>query len=172
MKNFDAAVLRLKGQVGMTEDQAVASLLGLSKASFSDRKRRDSFPEDKLRALAHQRPELNIDVDYVITGVAQAALDVINAVREGRPYVKVGPEDQQLLAHWHRCAASDQRLLLLMLKRLSADASSVLPFSEPAPASPTAPSKQVNKAAGSVMVGVQTGGTNTTTNTTTKGKKK
>jgi len=73
MKNFDAALLRLKGQIDTTEDQAVASLLGLSKASFSDRKRRDAFPVDKLRALAQQRPELGIDVEYVLTGQSTLA---------------------------------------------------------------------------------------------------
>jgi hypothetical protein len=65
---------------------------------------------------------LNLDVDYVITGVAQAALEIIEAVREGKPLMQVGPEDQQLLAQWHRCAAGDQKLLMGLLKRLSKDA--------------------------------------------------
>lgn len=118
MNDFDAALLRLKGQIGQTEDQAVASLLGLSKASFSDRKRRGSFPVEKLRALAQQRPDLNIDVDYVITGVAQAALELIDAAREGRPMKKVSAQDAALLSRWHQCSEADQQLLLSLLKRL------------------------------------------------------
>lgn len=118
MNDFDAALLRLKGQLGLTEDQAVASLLGLSKASFSDRKRRGSFPEDKLRALAQQRPDLNIDVDYVITGVAQAAREMIEAAREGRPLKKVSAEDAALLSRWHQFSQADQQLLLGLFKRL------------------------------------------------------
>lgn len=70
MKKFDEQLLRLKAELKETEDQAIAAHLGLTKAAFSDRKRRDAFPEDKLRALAQLRPDLNIDVDYVLTGVS------------------------------------------------------------------------------------------------------
>lgn len=70
MKKFDEQLLRLKAELKETEDQAIAAYLGLTKAAFSDRKRRDAFPADKLRALAQQRPDLNIDVDYVLTGVS------------------------------------------------------------------------------------------------------
>lgn len=118
MNDFDAALLRLKGQIGQTEDQAVASLLGLSKASFSDRKRRGSFPVEKLRALAQQRPDLNIDVDYVITGVAQAALELIAAAREGKPMKKVSAEDAAFLVRWHQFSAADQQLLIRLFERL------------------------------------------------------
>jgi hypothetical protein len=111
MKNFDAALLRLKGQIGVTEDQAVASLLGLSKASFSDRKRRDAFPEDKLRALAHQRRDLNIDVDYVITGVAQAAIEMIRAAQQGRPMQKVSTDERALLSDYRACSAVDRHAI-------------------------------------------------------------
>lgn len=111
MNNFDAALLRLKGQIGMTEDQAVAGLLGLSKASFSDRKRRDSFPVDKLRALAQQRTDLNIDVDYVLTGVAQAALEIIAAAQAGTPLVKIGADELQLLQYYRTCTPPDQEVI-------------------------------------------------------------
>lgn len=70
MKKFDEQLLRLKAELKETEDQAIAAYLGLTKAAFSDRKRRDAFPADKLRALAQLRPDLNIDVDYVLTGVS------------------------------------------------------------------------------------------------------
>lgn len=111
MKIFDAALLRLKGQIGATEDQAVAALLGLSKASFSDRKRRDSFPVDKLRALAQQRPDLNIDVDYVITGVAQAALEMIQAAQEGKPLQKVSTDERALLLDYRACSVMDRHAI-------------------------------------------------------------
>lgn len=114
--SFDAALLRLKGALQVQTDKDVAALLGMSPTALNDRKRRGAFPVDKVRALALSH---HFDAEYVITGVARAALEVMEAVREGRPFVQVGPEDQQLLAHWHRCAASDQQLLLAMLKRLS-----------------------------------------------------
>ncbi len=68
MRDFDQQLLRMKAVLGMTSDQAVAAALGMTKAAFSDRKRRGAFPEDKLRGLAQQRPELLLDVDYVLTG--------------------------------------------------------------------------------------------------------
>lgn len=68
MKKFDSQLLRLKTQLGISDDQGVAELLGMSKAAFSDRKKRDSFPEDKLRALVSRRPDLRIDPDFVIRG--------------------------------------------------------------------------------------------------------
>lgn len=69
--NFGEALSRLKVQMGVSEDQEVAEALGLSKAAFSARKGRDSFPEKELRALLNERPELPIDVDYVLTGRQQ-----------------------------------------------------------------------------------------------------
>jgi hypothetical protein len=113
--NFEAALLRLKGALQVQTDKDIAVLLGMSPTALNDRKRRDAFPVDKVRALSQTH---HFDADYVITGVAQAALEVIEAVREGRPLTKVGPEDQQLLAYWHECSPEDQKLLLLLLKRL------------------------------------------------------
>ena len=72
MRDFDERLLRLKQEAGIADDQGVAALLGLSKAAFSDRKRRNAFPEDKLLAAKVTRPDLNLDVAYVLTGERQA----------------------------------------------------------------------------------------------------
>lgn len=114
--NFEAALLRLKGALLVTTDKEVAELLGMSPNALNERKRRDAFPEDKVRALAAR---LHFDADYVVTGVAQAAQELIDAAREGKPMKKVAPEDQALLAHWHQCAPADQQLMLQLIKRLS-----------------------------------------------------
>ena len=68
MNNFDEQLLRLKQAAKTTADKDVAALLGLTKAAFSDRKKRGAFPEDKLFALASRRPELQIDANYVLHG--------------------------------------------------------------------------------------------------------
>jgi hypothetical protein len=68
MNNFEKQLLRLKQALAVSADQEVAALLGLTKAAFSDRKVRDAFPEDKLLALSARRPELGLNVDYVLTG--------------------------------------------------------------------------------------------------------
>lgn len=113
--NFDAALLRLKGALQVQTDKEVAGLLGMSPTALNDRKRRDAFPDDKVRALSLTR---HFDAEYVITGVAQAALEMIQAARDGKPLKKVSPEDQALLAHWHQCGPADQALVLQLIKRL------------------------------------------------------
>lgn len=68
MREFESQLLRLKQVLRLAEDQDVAVALGMTKAAFSARKVRGVFPEDKLKALATDRPELNLDVKFVLTG--------------------------------------------------------------------------------------------------------
>ena len=68
MENFEEAALRLKQQLGVSQDKEVASHLGLSPRAWAGRKQSNSFPEKELRALAQQRPDLGLDVEYVLTG--------------------------------------------------------------------------------------------------------
>lgn len=69
MNFFEEATLRLKQQLAVTQDKEVAHFLGLSPRAWAGRKQGSTFPEKELRALAQQRPELGIDVGYVLTGV-------------------------------------------------------------------------------------------------------
>lgn len=73
MNFFDEAALRLKQQLKVTEDKAVAKMLGMSARAWAGRKDRGSFPETELYALAARQPELGIDVPYVLTGITQGA---------------------------------------------------------------------------------------------------
>ena len=68
MENFEEAALRLKQELRVKADKDVAGALGLSPVAWVGRKKRGKFPEVELRALAQQRPELGIDVEYVLTG--------------------------------------------------------------------------------------------------------
>lgn len=70
MNFFEEATLRLKQQLHITQDKDVASALGLSAQSWAGRKKREKFPEKELRALAQQRPDLGVDVEFVLTGGA------------------------------------------------------------------------------------------------------
>lgn len=117
--DFDAALLRLKGALQVQTDKQVAEALGMSPNALNERKRREAFPVDKVRVLGAER---GFDADYVVTGVSQAALEMIHAAREGKPLKKVSAEDAALLAAWHSCSAPDQRLLLSLIKRLTTDA--------------------------------------------------
>lgn len=67
MDSFSFQLDRLKQALGVKEDQEVASALGLSRAALSERKRRGSFPVDKLKVLAAQRPD-EVNVYFVLNG--------------------------------------------------------------------------------------------------------
>lgn len=94
MNFFEEATLRLKQQLRVTEDKEVAEALGMSAGAWTKRKRRESFPEDKLFALAARRPDLNLDVAYILTGKKMTGLQKVEAdfiawgqadrVREGK----------------------------------------------------------------------------------------
>ena len=70
LSDFEKKLLRLKQALGVTEDQAVAQLLGMSKAAFSARKVGNSFPIERLKAFALDHPEFRLDTQFVLTGVA------------------------------------------------------------------------------------------------------
>lgn len=85
MREFDHQLLRLKQALGVVEDQAVAAVLGMSKAAFADRKKRGAFPSDKVKALAADRPELGLDVRYIATGMTaklESSLDRLRHASE------------------------------------------------------------------------------------------
>lgn len=111
MDLFSERLNRLKPMLRVSKDQEVAAALGLSKTAFSERKKRGSFPDRELRLLARERPDLNIDVEYVLTGVAQAALEIIDAVRAGTPMVKVRSDELQLLQNYRSCSPEDQEVV-------------------------------------------------------------
>lgn len=68
MREFDLQLLRLKQAIGVTEDQDAAAALGMTKAAFSERKRRGAFPAEKLFALEAKNDYPGLDATYVLTG--------------------------------------------------------------------------------------------------------
>lgn len=73
MNFFSDALNRLKHELRVSKDGEVAEALGMTKTAFSERKRRGAFPEKELKALADQRPNLKVDVLYVLTGERERA---------------------------------------------------------------------------------------------------
>lgn len=74
MNFFEEATLRLKQQLAVTQDKEVAGYLGLSPRAWAGRKQSENFPEVELYALAAKRPDLKINVEYVLTGRAPQAM--------------------------------------------------------------------------------------------------
>ncbi len=68
MNSFEEQLLRLKQSVKVSDDQDIAALLGMSKAAFSGRKTRESFPTKEVFALATKQPDLGLDPDWIVTG--------------------------------------------------------------------------------------------------------
>ena len=97
MDDFERALLRLKEQLGVYSDQEVSEALGLSKSTFSGRKKRGSFPHQAVLKLARERPE--IDVDYIFTGHRRAEFE---RVAEPPAFYGNTPDAkrQALLRYW------------------------------------------------------------------------
>lgn len=70
MNHFEEASLRLKQQIGVLQDKDLAEVLGFKSAAWVKRKARNAFPDAELYALAAKRPDLKIDVLYILTGIS------------------------------------------------------------------------------------------------------
>lgn len=95
--NFDQIMLRAKQALKVSTDKEVSELLGMSKTAMAERKRRGAFPEDKLRLLAVEQPELNLDVDYILTGydgLTDRDRDLVAVHRAFSESAGVGLEDE------------------------------------------------------------------------------
>lgn len=81
MSAFDDQLARLKLQLGMKRDIEVAAVLGLGRAALSDRKKRGTFPMDRVTQLAASRPDLNLDMHYILTGESKAFGERLDQLR-------------------------------------------------------------------------------------------
>ena len=66
--SFLARTLRLKLQLGKELDKDIAWRIGLSNHAWVLRKKRDSFPVKEVELLAARKPELKLDVNYILYG--------------------------------------------------------------------------------------------------------
>lgn len=168
MRAFDHQLLRLKQVLGVTADGDVADALGMTKAAFSERKRRDAFPEDKLLALVARNPEMKLDAAYVLTGTSTATHAVLGSVRTASEIAALGsrsasgraaiqqavfeqlreglPADEQLLLEAYRALDSQakKRLLSQLISPTSTSSEAAQPGTN---------INQRNTGAGAVQVG-------------------
>jgi hypothetical protein len=114
---------RLKSSLGVEEDQAAAEALGMSKAALSARKSRASFPEKELRALAQRRPELGIDVPYVLTG-RRAPVGNGYATAEPGPAGNLSLAGLGLVKGWRQLDAKGREAVMGMIEALTQGAPS------------------------------------------------
>ncbi|MBB1601563.1 helix-turn-helix domain-containing protein [Variovorax sp. UMC13] len=139
MRNFDEKLLRLKQALGVTSDQEVAKALGMTKAAFSDRKKRDAFPEEKLWALAQREPALGLDPFVILSGsgkaVEKASQDVLAAQLQLAAAMQAergGTPSEQLkrtldaVKHLHDPLPADEELLLTSYRAMNREAKQML----------------------------------------------
>ena len=79
MNSFTEKLLRLKNELKIQDDKDIAEILGLGVKAFSARKSRNSFPEKELFALKAKRPELNLDIDYILMGTRREVFEAMEA---------------------------------------------------------------------------------------------
>lgn len=142
MQSFKSSLARLKHELRVSKDSEVAAKLGMSKTAFSERKKRESFPEREVVRLSAQNPELDLDVTYVLTGTRATALarkqltglakTVLEMEPEGGPIsgalsegfkehgaLRARPEYMSLLEVLDLCRTSDLELMKSIAVRLA-----------------------------------------------------
>jgi hypothetical protein len=149
---FQARLDRLKRSLGVQEDQEAAEALNLSKAALSARKTRGAFPETELYALAAKRPELKLDVDYILTGLHPASAAYAErvarwqwqeqqdaearkwaALRARRAYEAQGQEQEALRAEIQDLSSADEsadKVARAIQRALDADCVGFAEFAE------------------------------------------
>jgi hypothetical protein len=146
--DFEETLLRLKERVGVPSDKGIAELLGMGEKALNARKRRGSFPVDKLKALAADRPDLRLDVKYVLTGESDelerrlaaistatriaedvAGVDARRAVQQRafEAIVSDLDKDEQRLVSCYRSADAQGKAVLLSTASLLANAQPAKP---------------------------------------------
>jgi hypothetical protein len=133
---IERAVLRFKEMANVKTDKDVAGLLALDVSAFNKRKKRNSFPERELLALADKRPDLRLDVPYILTGIptnVRSAMHQTAIERQQQHDVQA-----HLLDDWQACTEDDQKLLCELAARLKTakrprDTGPVLPAPEQTP---------------------------------------
>lgn len=68
VQNFEKKLERAKECLGITSDRAFAKEIEMPVTTFSSRKKEGKFPEKELFALKAKRPDLNLDMDYILLG--------------------------------------------------------------------------------------------------------
>lgn len=72
MENFTNIVNRLKTELSITMDKDVAEILGMSKKCVCRKKAQRVFSRNALRLLELERPDLKLDINYILSGTREA----------------------------------------------------------------------------------------------------
>lgn len=141
MKNFLDIANRLKAALSIPTNKELANILGLSETAFSERKKRNSFPVKELEALAGKRPDLNLDIDYILTGSSEGfdreysrfmrenqrrvrnteiptAFDIYPIPNNADQIVGLTSDEVELIGYFRKIKKKDNRKAILKVIRL------------------------------------------------------
>ncbi|OPH36002.1 helix-turn-helix domain-containing protein [Moraxella equi] len=76
MTNFIDIANRLKLMLGVSTDMELAKFLEIKPTAFAGRKKRNSFPTERLSMILQKHPHLDIDFDYVVNGTKPKTNDM------------------------------------------------------------------------------------------------
>lgn len=79
MNSFQEKLLRLKNELKISTDKDIAATLYMKPTAFAERKKTNSFPEKELFALKAKRPDLNLDIDYILLGTRREVFEAMEA---------------------------------------------------------------------------------------------
>lgn len=121
MNSFADKLLRLKNELKIQDDKDIAEILGLGVKAFSARKVRDSFPEKELFALKAKRPELNLDIDYILLGTRKEVFEAIEQeMLKDMPKADFS-DKTGLLVQWFLQSDDQGRLAILNVAKTMAE---------------------------------------------------
>lgn len=114
MNFFEEATMRLKQQLGVTQDKEIAEALGLSPQSWAGRKKRNLWPEKEFLALMAKRPDLGLDFDYVTLGHHSQVFDA--SAKQAAKTPLTGPDERMAGVFAALSPASRKEVLAVALR--------------------------------------------------------
>lgn len=112
---FEKATLRLKQQLGVTQDKEVAEALGLSPRAWAGRKKSGRWPEKEFLALAARRPDLGLDLDYILTGHRSSEFESITRKADSKPLIG---QEERMAGIFAQLTPDSQKEVLSIATRL------------------------------------------------------
>lgn len=107
---YDLCLNRAKEVLNVRFDKDLANILGMPTTTFNTKKKAFDFPDVELYALCSKRPELNIDMDYILTGISSSSYErsiadagINSDFPELLNDLHLSDEEKQLIRDFRRC---------------------------------------------------------------------
>lgn len=121
MNSFKEKLLRLKNELKISTDKEIAAILDMKPTAFAERKKTESFPEKELFALKAKRPELNLDIDYILVGSRKEVFEAIEQeMLKDMPKADFS-DKTGLLVQWFLQSDDQGRLAILNVAKTMAE---------------------------------------------------